>query len=737
MPTNPSIVQLSALNGANGFRLAGVANGDETGYSVGSAGDVNGDGFDDMIIGAWGADPHGQSSGSTYVVFGKAGGFVGVFNLSTLNGANGFRLDGELGADRSGFSVSSAGDVNGDGFDDILIGASLADTHGSSSGAAYVVFGKAGGFASTSDLASLNGSNGFSLSGAAADDFAGYSVAAAGDVNGDGFADVIVGAWGVDHNGNSGSSYVVFGKAAGFAANINLSALNGSNGFRLDGQTANERSGISVASAGDVNGDGIDDLIVGASAWGQVGGFFAGASYVVFGKTSGFTSVVNLSSLNGNNGFRMIGAPGDFSGKSVASAGDINGDGFDDLIVGANGADPSNLNYAGASYVVFGKAGGFAASLNLATLNGTNGFRLDGVAADDRSGISVASAGDINGDGYSDLIIGAAAADPNGNASGSSYVVFGKAGGFASSISLSSLNGTTGFRIDGLAAYERSGISVASAGDVNGDGFDDLIVGGSEAANGGNATGSGYVIFGRATAAVNRTGTSAGENIFGGDYNDTLIGLGGVDRLDGRGGHDTLSGGAGSDVLVGGAGGDSLDGGSGSDLLSYEGSLAGVTVNLKTGAASGGDAASDTFISFERIMGSSVNDNLTGSDFANVLTGGIGQDTLAGGLGKDVFDFDALTESSVAPAGRDAIVDFNEAATDKIDLSTIDANGVLAGNNAFTFIGTAAFTGLGQVRAFANGANTIVDINTTGSAAADMRIFLIGLHTLDLQDFIL
>jgi hypothetical protein len=138
---------------------------------------------------------------------------------------------------------------------------------------------------------------------------------------------------------------------------------------------------------------------------------------------------------------------------------------------------PTAVN-SGSSYVVFGKSGGFAATINLSTLDGTNGFRLDGVAAFDLSGISVSSAGDVNGDGFDDLIVGAdVGADPNGSNSGSSYVVFGKSGGFAATINLSTLDGTNGFRLDGVAANDRSGRSVSSAGDVNGDGFDDLIVG--------------------------------------------------------------------------------------------------------------------------------------------------------------------------------------------------------------------------------------------------------------------
>src|SRR5262245_27855556 len=129
-------IELSGLDGSNGFKINGVAAYDVSGYSVASAGDVNGDGFDDLIIGAYRADPNGEQSGASYVVFGSDQGFAANLNLSTLDGSNGFKLSGVATYDWSGFSVASAGDVNGDGFDDVIIGSPNADQ-------SYVVFGKA------------------------------------------------------------------------------------------------------------------------------------------------------------------------------------------------------------------------------------------------------------------------------------------------------------------------------------------------------------------------------------------------------------------------------------------------------------------------------------------------------------------------------------------------------------------------------------------------------------------
>ena len=500
--TFPAQFNLSSLNGTNGFAINGINANDISGNSVSSAGDINGDGFDDLIIGASYADPNGSFSGQSYVVFGKSGGFSSSLNLSTLNGTNGFALNGINGRDISGNSVSSAGDINGDGFDDLIIGARGASPNGiSSSGQSYVVFGKSSGFSASLNLSTLNGTNGFAINGINSRDYSGFSVSSAGDVNGDGFDDLIIGAFGASPNGfSSGQSYVVFGKSSGFGARLNLSTLNGTNGFIINGINSVDESGFSVSSAGDINGDGFDDLIIGARYASPNGISGSGQSYVVFGKSSGFGARLNLSTLNGTNGFALNGINSrDESGFSVSSAGDINGDGFDDLIIGTLDASPNGISSSGQSYVVFGKSSGFSASLNLSTLNGTNGFAINGINSRDYSGSSVSSAGDVNGDGFDDLIIGALDASPNGFRSGQSYVVFGKSSGFSSSLNLSTLNGTNGFALNGINANDISGSSVSSAGDVNGDGFDDLIIGAFRASPNGYSSGQSYVVFGQGT----------------------------------------------------------------------------------------------------------------------------------------------------------------------------------------------------------------------------------------------
>ena len=510
----PAVIELSSLDGTNGFVLNGVAAGDWSGISVSGIGDVNGDDMDDILIGAHLADPNGyDQAGESYVIFGGyTVGSIGSIELSTLNGTNGFVLKGEfaegVGA-ASGMSVSGIGDVNADGYSDFIIGSKHADPAGRNiAGASYVIFGGPSiGSAGSIALSNLDGTNGCIIRGSVTGDQTGYSVSAAGDVNNDGISDLIIGApfAAPGGRGQAGSGYVIFGSSTfGMSGIFELSSLNGINGFVLRGINALDWAGFKVSDVGDVNADGIDDLAITAPLGRDPMSTNAPSEgYVVFGGDAvGSNGAIELSSLDGTNGFKFSGIGDvDWDGYIITRAGDINNDGIDDLLISDHWASPDNRTNAGESYVIFGRSGlGASGVLSLSNLDGVNGCTLKGVAANDWSGFSGGSIGDINDDGIDDLIIEAFAADPAGrDSAGASYVVFGGSTvGSMGIIELSSLNGTNGFILNGVAAGDWSGYSVSFAGDINADGINDLIIGAPVADPAGRAeAGASYVVFGR------------------------------------------------------------------------------------------------------------------------------------------------------------------------------------------------------------------------------------------------
>ena len=474
------------------LRIDGAIGGGRTSAAVAGAGDVNGDGRGDVVVGAPQETARGRSgSGSAYVIFGTES--PTRVDLAQV-GARGFRIDGAADGDRLGTAVGGAGDVNGDGLADVVLGAPEADAHGrGGSGTAFVVFGRRETSAAV-DLAALGGA-GFRIDGAAALDNAGAAVAGAGDVNGDGRADLVVGAPRAGNNARpgSGSAHVVFG--GGEAAAIDLAALGGA-GFRIDGAAALDNAGAAVAGAGDVNGDGRADVVVGAPQAGNNARPGSGSAHVVFGRRE--TSEIDLAALGGA-GFRIDGAAAlDNAGAAVAGAGDVNGDGRADVVVGTPQAGNNGRTGSGSAHVVFGT--GQAAAIDLAALGGA-GFRIDGAAALDNAGAAVAGAGDVNGDGRADVVVGAPQAGNNARTgSGSAHVVFGRRE--TSGIDLAALGGA-GFRIDGAAALDNAGAAVAGAGDVNGDGRADVVVGAPQAGNNARpGSGSAHVLIGFGTPRV-------------------------------------------------------------------------------------------------------------------------------------------------------------------------------------------------------------------------------------------
>ncbi len=349
----------SGFDGVLLYTWFGGLNGDNFGSSVSGAGDVNGDGFDDLVVGAPSADSHWASDTGRARVF------------SGLDGVVLHTWEGDSAYDYFGGRVSGAGDINNDGFDDLVVGAVFDDPNGTNSGSARAFSG-------------VDGAILYTFNGDSAGDYFGWSVCGAGDVNNDGFDDLVVGAVFDDPNGtNSGSARV-------------CSGVDGVVLYTFDGDSNGDEFGSSVSGAGDINNDGFDDLLVGA-VYDDPNGTNSGSARVFSGVDGAI-----LYTFNGDSA-------GDYFGGSVSGAGDINNDGFDDLVVGAYGDDNHGTN-SGSARVFSG-------------IDGAILYALAGDSSGDEFGHSVGGAGDVNADGYADLIVGAHKDDNNGNSSGSARVL--------------------------------------------------------------------------------------------------------------------------------------------------------------------------------------------------------------------------------------------------------------------------------------------------------------------------
>jgi FG-GAP repeat protein len=486
---HPTSLSEVGVGSVAGVRIDGIDMNDHSGISVSGVRDVNGDGFDDFLIGANQAAPGGDSmGGETYLVFGSPDGIGsgGVLDLASLSGSDGLRIDGIDRFDESGWSVSGAGDVNGDGHSDVLIGARGGNSR---VGETYLIFGSASGLGvgGALDLASLDGANGVRFDGAGSGGELGFSVSGAGDVNGDGCADILIGA---NLEDQTGVAYLLYGSPSmtGNGGVLSLSSLDASDGVRIAGIDAGDGLGHSVSGAGDVNGDGFADFLIGARGGDPGGAENAGEVYLIYGMASGIGAggVLDLSSLTGTDGVLLQGIDAeDFAGASVSGADDVNGDGCADFLIGAPGKNLATPPHTGEAYLIFGSSSGIGSGgvLALSALNGVNGVLLGGIDDNDNTGHSVSGAGDINGDGHSDVFIGAHRADPLFENEGEIYLVYGSASGIGAggSLGLGSLNGSNGVRFDGIEQEDHSGISVSGAGDVNGDGLADLVIGADQA----------------------------------------------------------------------------------------------------------------------------------------------------------------------------------------------------------------------------------------------------------------
>jgi hypothetical protein len=425
---------------------------------VGINRDINGDGHDDQVIGAaFGAVP------TVYIFYGSSTG---------ISASPGTTLTGEAGS-QFGYAAASAGDLNGDGFGDIVVG---ANTSTSNSGAAYVYYGSVDGI---DDVGSASADVSLSITGTPINSYFGYSVNSAGDLNGDGIDELVVGAMNVEVNGQAdGSTYVYYGSKEGISNDPSVTLTprnsNGSANF-----------GASVNTAGDLNGDGYGDLVIGAPRQdGMIDGFYTkntGIVYIYHGSSSGINSIAEME---------LVGVKNINLGTSVYPGGDLNGDGYEDLVVGA----PANDSHDNTStypqpmvYIYNGSPTGPGSVPDQKIISYGTEFNNTDVGTDGTSFAGHLSTGDINGDGYNDIVISAFREDIGATVNrGSVYIHFGSSSGVSTTEDKNLINPND------VGDHFGSGVSLEK--DVNGDGFNDLIIG-AWFANG--LRGTSYVFYGK------------------------------------------------------------------------------------------------------------------------------------------------------------------------------------------------------------------------------------------------
>ena len=471
----------------------------------GEQGDINGDGFGDVVIGAYGNDDNGDMSGQAYLVFGRDSGWGALVDLDSVSTS----YIGESEGDWFGFdTLHTGGDLNGDGLFDVVVGAMLSDRAFEDAGAVFVVFGRSTGWMKDTPATAAD----VVFTGEAAFDWAGRMISA-GDLDGDGIDDLVAGA--CAYGGSRGKVYVVLGRTSGWPTIAGLEQADAT----MVGEHSDDWA-FRVDAGRDANGDGLEDLLVGAIG-NNDGGDDAGKVYFV----PGTPSIVSYSEvvLGLAPGSFVGEEPGDDAGISVALAEDLNGDTLDDILIGARGND-ENGYYSGQAYVVFGRQAGWTQNFDLSAADAS----FLGESDWDLAGNAVDGAGDVDGDGLGDIIIGAYGNSEAFTGAGQIYAVLGRTLGWGQDSLLSSADGS----FFGTEAGENAGLTLAGAGDLDGDGLADILVGAHFNSLNGTHSGRVYLISGSPCWDVDwdQVGACDGDC----DDNDPLAYPGAPEQCDGQ-----------------------------------------------------------------------------------------------------------------------------------------------------------------------------------------------------------
>ena len=615
-----------------------LGNANFFGVSVAPLGDLDGDGVTDLAVGSTGDDTGGMDRGAVYILLLNADGTV-KSSTKIAHEANGGPTLSDV--DYFGNSVTSLGDLDGDGVPDLAVGAFYDDTGGDNRGSVHILFLNSNGTVKNSTKIASDTNGGPAL----ADDARfGRSLVSAGDLDGDGVTDLAVGA---DH---SNTVYVLLLNTDGTvksSTNITDQTNGGPTLAALD------RFGSSVTSLGDLDGDGVADLAVGAFGDNGGGEAFAnrGAVYVLFLNADATAKSSTKITHESNGGPTLV--DGDRFGSSVTALGDLDGDGVNDAVVGAVGDDTGG-DYRGAVHVLLLNADGTAKSSTKIAHQTSGGPAF---ANEDRFGFAAAAVGDLNGDGITELAVGAHLDDTGGPSRGAVHVVFLSAlQPEPASINLPADGGNYEVLRDGgdlvlrvaggSELFRQSVVSVSELAIAGSDGDDVVTTPGTGGAvatpilfTGGLgadqfdaslATGPTTLLGGSGNDTL--TGGTNGDLIIGGSGSDVIAGGAGDDRIEGREGRDSLTGGAGNDTISGGSGQDTIEGGQNADVLLGGGG---------PDTISGGEDN-------DFIRGDGGRDFLDGDDGEDTLLGGPGADNIAGGLGNDtlngVFRNDAFNQ---------------------------------------------------------------------------------------------